>query len=190
MKIGSLTVLLRDANEFLSLHLIFIVGKVLYKICTQNAVEHWWVSWQSARGSEWNDINRCTVKPDDIFKVRSVAVKCVQFVRDYVIWSFLTYCLEKLRLHTRRPAFYPRPVVAGFLVDKVALWQVFLPVRRFFPHPVNIFPSVLLTLSSEFTLYRGTNGPSLETVQQELCCYWYLGASRQRKAFLFIYSEG
>jgi len=41
MKIGSLTVLLRDSNEFLSLLPIFIVGKVLYKTCTHSAIEHW-----------------------------------------------------------------------------------------------------------------------------------------------------
>lgn len=87
----------------------------------------------------------------------------------------------------RRQAFYPRPVVPRFVVDEVALWQVFLPVRRFFP-PVNIFPSLLLTLSSKVTLYRGTNGPSLETAQQELYCDWNLGASREReREALFIY---
>jgi len=40
MKIGSLRVLLRDANELLSLLPIFIVGKVLYKPCTHCNVEH------------------------------------------------------------------------------------------------------------------------------------------------------
>ena len=141
------SVLLRDANELLSALPIFIVGKVQYKPRTRCDVEHWRVSWQVARGSEWNYLNRCTVKPDDILKVRHLAVK---FVTDHVIWNFHTCCLEKFRLHTRRPAFYPRPVVATFVVYKVTLWQVSLSVRRFFSPPCQY-----LSITAAYVVIRG-----------------------------------
>jgi hypothetical protein len=44
-------------------------------------------------------------------------------------------------LSPRRPGFNPGPVHVGFMVDKVALGQVFLRVLRL--SPVNLFPPVL-----------------------------------------------
>jgi hypothetical protein len=43
-------------------------------------------------------------------------------------------------LQTRRPGFYPGLVHVGFVVDKVALGQVFPRVLRF--SPVNFIPPV------------------------------------------------
>jgi hypothetical protein len=49
-------------------------------------------------------------------------------------------------LSPRRPGFAPGSIHVGFVVDKVALGQVFLWVLRFFP--VNIIPPSLSKLIS------------------------------------------
>jgi hypothetical protein len=50
----------------------------------------------------------------------------------------------------RRPGFDPGSVHVGFVVDKVALKQVFLRVHRF--SPVNFIPPVLYYMDKRKTL--------------------------------------
>ena len=58
MKIGSLRVLRRDANELLSLLPIFFVGKVLYKTCTHT---HSAVSIGEFRDNPLGEVNEITL---------------------------------------------------------------------------------------------------------------------------------
>jgi hypothetical protein len=53
------------------------------------------------------------------------------------------------RLSAQRPIFDPRPVYVGFLVDKVALGEVYLPVFRFYA--VSIIP-LMLRIHSAVTI--------------------------------------
>jgi len=48
-----------------------------------------------------------------------------------------------------RPRFDPRPLHAGFVVEKIALGQILLQVLQF---SISITPSVLHTVSSHFML--------------------------------------
>jgi hypothetical protein len=51
------------------------------------------------------------------------------------------------RLPPRRPGFDPGSVNVGFVVDEVALGQVFLGVLRF--SPVNFIPPVIIIRKNE-----------------------------------------
>jgi hypothetical protein len=69
-------------------------------------------------------------------------------------------------LSPRRPGFDPRSVHMGFVVDKVALGLVFLPVLQF--SPVSIIPPMLHThLHLHIALIRRRNGEVCEpTIKQ------------------------
>jgi len=85
--------------------------------------------------------------------------------------KFSYVLLEKLGSIRGGPRSIPGQSLRGLWCTKWHLDKFSSQYVGFFPHPVNIFPSVLLSFSSEVTLNRGTDGPSLETVQQELYCY-------------------
>jgi hypothetical protein len=68
-------------------------------------------------------------------------------------------------LSPRKPGFDPRSVHVRFVMDKVALGQVFLPVLRF--PPVSVIPSVFhIHFHLHVALTRRTNGRSLGTFQK------------------------
>jgi hypothetical protein len=65
-------------------------------------------------------------------------------------------------LSPRSLGFDPGPVHVRYAVDRLALWQVFLPILRF--SPVSIVPPMLHTrLHLNTTLIRRTSGRSLGT---------------------------
>jgi hypothetical protein len=68
-------------------------------------------------------------------------------------------------LSRRRPSFGPRPHHVKFVVDKLALGQVSLPVLRF--SPAIIFPPMLHThLHPNTATIRRTSGQNVGTVQK------------------------
>jgi len=56
--------------------------------------------------------------------------------------------------------FYHGPVRVGFVVDKVALVRILLPVLRF--SPVSVIPSITLLIYVPSTLFSGLFWPPKE----------------------------
>jgi hypothetical protein len=70
-------------------------------------------------------------------------------------------------LSPQRPGSNPRPVSVRFVVDNMALEQVFLQVLLFYP--VSIIPPLLHThLQLKGALITWTNGLSLEAFQKAM----------------------
>jgi hypothetical protein len=104
----------------------------------------------------YNRDGECLLRgTDGIFLSRSRAkLSIYTFVRRFG-WSVAG-------LSQRRTRFGPRSVCVTFVVDRVALGQVFIPVLRF--SPVSIIPSMLHTqLHLHVALTRRTNRRSLGT---------------------------
>jgi len=71
-------------------------------------------------------------------------------------------------LPPRRPGFSPGRILVRFVVDEVALGQVFLPVLQFSPASV-ILESLLSSLDLHVVLRRKINGRSTGTFQKQFC---------------------
>ena len=98
--------------------------------------------------------------------VRSRLNFCVLFG----LLSFLNGCAVGRAvfagLSARAPEFDPRLANVVFVVDRVALGQIFLPVLRF--SPVTIIAAFLHThLYLDVAFIRRTNGEAMGTVQQQ-----------------------
>jgi hypothetical protein len=84
----------------------------------------------------------------------------------------------------RRPGFYARSVLVRFVVDKVALGQVFLQILRF--SPVSIIPPILHThLHLHLAITGRIKGRSLGTFQKAML-FRKSGSIGQGSAFTFF----